>query len=364
MDFKRYRFTTSADAEFTRTLRKRVDEYFKTHQIKRQGNSRMVTKSILILIAAFTPLIVMLTGVITHMGLLFLLWLFMGLAMATIGTAVMHDANHGSYSKNKWLNKLAANTILLLGASKKMWTIQHNVLHHTFTNIEHADEDIDVKGIMRFSPNQPLKKIHRYQHIYAWFLYSLGTIAWITVKDFKSLFRYRNMGLLKSKKEFRDAFTEIVVCKLVYYSIMLVLPLIFIPAPWWAIILMFLSMHLILGFTISVIFQTAHVVPNTKFTAEMENPVIEDSWHVHQLKTTANFAPKSKIVTALTGALNFQVEHHLFPNICHIHYPKIAPIVRQTAKEFNLPYHSNGSFLKAVIAHGKMLWQLGRPQTA
>jgi linoleoyl-CoA desaturase len=360
MAFQRYRFTPAADAEFVKTLKARVDQYFKNNDITRHANAQMVVKTIAVFTMALAPLVIMLTGVITNIGLLFALWIIMGVGMAAIGTNVMHDALHGSYSRNPKVNKWIGQSIRFLGASGHMWTIQHNVLHHSFTNMEHADEDIDAPSILRFSPHQPLKKIHRYQFIYAWFLYGLSTLLWTTIKDFNAVNRYRKMGLLNSGKDFRKAFTDIVVWKIIYYVYLLVLPLIFIPAPWWAIVLMYITMHFVMGFLLSVVFQAAHVVPETEFTSVEDGNAMKRSWHVHQLLTTANFASGSKVVTWFTGALNYQIEHHLFPNICHVHYPRIAPIVRETAREFKIPYHSKSNFWSAVRAHSRMLRDLGK----
>lgn len=364
MAFRRYRFSTRSDAEFTKTLRKRVDAYFKEHGMSRHANAVMILKTIFVFTLAFGPLVVMLTGVVENMWALFGMWAAMAIGMAAIGTSVMHDALHGSYSKNPVINKILGGSINLLGASGKMWHIQHNVLHHSFTNMHDSDEDINGPAILRFHPHQERMKIHKYQHLYAWFLYGLSTLMWITTKDFTALFRYKNLGLLKNGKDFKNALTEVVIWKFVYYGYILVLPLIFIPAPWWAILLMFVSMHFIMGFALSVVFQTAHVIPTTEMPEGNQEGKMERNWHVHQLLTTANFSQTrkfgGKLVTWFTGGLNYQVEHHLFPNICHIHYPKIAPIVKATAEEFKIPYYDSGSLMDAVRCHASMLRRLGR----
>jgi len=200
MAFRRYRFSSRSDAEFTKTLRKRVDAYFKEHGMSRHANYVMVLKTIFVFLLAFAPLVVMLTGVIENMWALFGMWIAMAIGMAAIGTSVMHDALHGSYSRFPLINKILGGSINLLGASGKMWHIQHNVLHHSFTNLHDSDEDINGPAILRFHPHQERKGIHKYQHYYAWFLYGLSTISWITNQDFAALFRYKNLGLLKSRK--------------------------------------------------------------------------------------------------------------------------------------------------------------------
>jgi linoleoyl-CoA desaturase len=186
------------------------------------------------------------------------------------------------------------------------------------------------------------------------------TVMWITTKDFQQLFRYKKMGLTKTENmNFSKLFMELLVTKVVYYAYVVVIPLIFTDILWWQLILMVLLMHLIAGFTLAAIFQPAHVIPETEFPLPDKDLSIDNNWAIHQLETTSNFAPKSTIMYWLIGGLNYQVEHHLFPNICHVHYKKLSKIVKATAEEFNLPYHSEPTFFSALRSHGKMLRKLG-----
>ena len=106
-------------------------------------------------------------------------------------------------------------------------------------------------------------------------------------------------------------------------------------------------------------FQLAHIVPETETPTPDSEGKLANTWAIHQLFTTANFAPQSKLVGWITGGLNHQVEHHIFPHISHVHYHTIAKIVRQTAQEFELPYHEHPSFGAALIAHLKQIKELG-----
>ncbi len=352
--------------EFYKTVRNRVNEYMTTKNISRFGNVNMVLKTIFMFTVYFLPYALMLAGVIESAWATMLSYALMGFGMAGIGLCVMHDANHGSYSKNKSINKLLGHVISLIGGHAINWKIQHNVLHHSYTNVEGMDEDIDIGGIMRFSPNQERKGIHRIQHIYAWFLYGLMTLMWCTTKDFSGVLKYHREGLLKGQKTtLGKELTAISFLKLVYFAYILVLPMIFITGPWWYALIGFVIMHWIAGFSLSAIFQPAHVMESSDFLnpgkdALKEKKKIISDWAIHQLKTTTNFATKSRIFTWLVGGLNYQIEHHLFPNICHVHYWKISKIVKETAQEFNLPYHVQPTFLKALIEHGRMLKMLGR----
>lgn len=280
--------------------------------------------------------------------------------MAGIGMGVMHDAIHGSYSKNTTLNKILGYSMNLVGANATVWRLQHNVLHHTYTNIQESDDDINMPFFLRFSPHKKKYKIHRFQFIYVWFFYSISTIAWITMKDFVRLFRYKNMGLFNSKKEFQNDLIELIIWKLTYYTYALILPAIFLPFSFGIILLAFLSMHIVTGLLISCVFQVAHIMPGMEYPQSNQKGEIENNWVVHQLLTTTNFSPNSRVFSWLIGGLNYQIEHHLFPNICHVHYPQISPIVKETALKYGIPYNEKSTFAGAIHDHVKMLKSLGK----
>jgi len=305
------------------------------------------------------PFITLLTVEITSFWVFLALWVTMGLGVAGIGVNIMHDANHGAFSKYKWLNNTVRLVMNMLGGDATIWRLQHNVLHHAYTNIHEADEDIIGPPLLRFSPHDDKKKVHRYQFIYAWFLYGLMTIIKVAYTDYKRAVRYRKMGLIRTQKEFVLRLLKISAGKLMYFAYMLVLPMILAPTAWWAIV-GFIVMHMVTGFILSIIFQTAHVMTSSEFPLPDENCEIKNNWAVHQLETTTNFSPKSRIFSWFIGGLNYQVEHHLFANISHVHYRDISKIVAQTAQEFGITYNCQPNFAYALRDHGRMLYQLGR----
>ncbi len=307
------------------------------------------------------PYFLMIFGVITSFGGVLAIWLIMGLGKAGVGMGVMHDANHRSFSKNQKINKWMSKTLYIIGGFPFNWQYQHNTMHHGFTNIEGHDEDIDPGDFLRFSPHKELRKIHKYQHIYAWFLYGLMTFSWATGKDFKQLNRYRKENVkLNTKLNYNKLFRTLIIAKLLYYIAFLVIPIIVVPVAWYWIIVFFMLMHFTTGLILTTIFQTAHVVPDADYPLPGKDMTMENNWAIHQLLTTSDFSPKNKILSWFIGGLNYQVEHHLFPNISHVHYPRIAEFVRETARKFNLPYHVQPGFLVAVSEHAKMLKKLGR----
>lgn len=346
--------------EFITELRASVKNYFENKGIEKYGSLEIIIKSIVMALIYFIPFSLMLTGLVDTLGLMLLCWVIMGLGMSGIGLVTMHDANHGSFSKHHWVNNLFGNSLYLLGGFPATWKHQHNTLHHGFTNIEGHDEDIAHGGVLRFSPHKPLKKVHKYQYIYAWLFYGLMTVSWVTTKDFRQLKKYKNEGaILSSNGNYRQLFFKLWISKIMYYVIFLVVPLLFIPLSWYWVLLGFIIMHFTSGFILSIIFQSAHVVPSSDFPLPDNNNEVDNNWAVHQLHTTSDFAPRSKFLSWLIGGLNYQVVHHLFPNISHIHYKNLAKIVEETAKKHQLPYHVNKTFLGAVYQHALMLKSLG-----
>jgi linoleoyl-CoA desaturase len=354
-------FAKESKAEFISELRAKVKLYFEREHISKYANPGMILKTIFMLLLYFIPYGLMISGAIVNNWLVLLLWAIMGLGMSGIGLSIMHDANHGSYSKNQQINKLLGYFMNIIGGNATNWKLQHNVLHHAYTNIDGLDEDIDPGSFLRFSPHSKRYKIHRLQHIYAWFLYSLMSISWVLARDYGQLIRYKKMGLMqKQNRTFGFRFTELVVSKIFYLAYIVVLPLIFSGATWWIILIGFLIMHMVTGFLLTIIFQPAHVMPTSEFPLPDEKGTLENNWAVHQLHTTCDFAPHSRLFSWYVGGLNYQIEHHLFPNICHVHYRKISEIVRTTAQKYSLPYNVQPTFMQALIQHGRMLRMLGR----
>lgn len=356
------KFSRALNSDFSKTLRNRVNTYFKTNNISRNANATMVIKTIVMLSLFFVPLLAICLGFITTTWMLFLAYLICGLGMSGIGMGIMHDAIHGSYSKHKWINTLLGYTFNLIGANATVWKIQHNMLHHTYTNIDQADDDINAPFFLRFSPHAKYYWLHQFQHVYIWFFYAISTISWITTKDFVRLKRYKNMGFIDNKNDYQKQLISMTAWKLFYYSYALVIPLIVVPLSWWIIVLAFLSMHLVTGLLVSIVFQIAHIMPKNEFPLPDKDGMMKTDWYSHQFITTTNFSPKSNLLFWLIGGLNYQVEHHVLPDVCHIHYKKLKHIVADTAREYGMPYHVKKSMRHAIQDHIKMLRWLGKKQ--
>ena len=352
-------FSKNDSLKFFRTLNSRVNNYFKENNLERTGNWKLHLKTIVMFSIFLAPYFFLLAMDMPFWVYL-LLNVVIGVGMAGIGMNVMHDGNHGAYSSKSWVNKFMGGTIYILAGNVYNWQVQHNVLHHTYTNIHGHDEDLDAGRIIRFTKDAKWYSFHKFQHYYSVFLYGLLTFNWSLTTDFKQMKGYLkrklSYGAVKSPKLL---WTTLVITKVIYFSIWIVTPLA-MGITWWKIILGFFVMHYTAGLILSIVFQLAHVIEDASNPKPNEEGEMENTWAIHQLFTTVNFAPKNWLVNWYTGGLNHQIEHHLYPNISHIHYGKIAKIVKETAKECNLPYHEYRTMRSAVIAHFKHLREMGR----
>jgi linoleoyl-CoA desaturase len=360
---KPLKFINKDQSAFLSTLKERVDRFFKERNVSRHANVFMVFKTIFFLtmaIGLYTLIILSIVPLIFQL----LAAILLGMTMAFIGFNICHDALHGSYSANKKINKSLGFIFNIIGANAYMWNLQHNVVHHSYTNIVDHDEDIEIApGLIRVCEHDKRNKLQRYQHIYAFFLYSLTTISWFFRKDYVKFFQ-KNIGDSHTNRHPKAEYFKLFFYKLIYYFLFIILPLLVMNLTWWQFLVGFLAMNFAEGLVLGLVFQLAHVVEDTQICYADNNNTIEDAWAVHQLKTTANFAPTNRLANFLCGGLNLQVEHHLFPKICHIHYRQLSVIVQQTAKDFNLPYHVNRSFFSALKSHYLFLKKLGRPLPA
>ncbi len=335
---------------FSKSLKQKINDYFNNTIQKKTGNRRLYLKAT-ILLCSFILLYSILVFVQPHWAISILLCMLFGVNLAAIGFNIMHDAGHNSFSENKYVNSVLSYSLNLLGGNIYFWKLKHNIAHHTFTNIDGEDPDIEVK-FMRIHHDQQLKKHHRYQHIYFIFLYGISYLAWIFYQDYEKYFRQR---MNVTAKRFDFPLREKVIfwiSKIFHATLFVVLPIIIVG--WLKTLLGLLIAGAICGICLAVVFQLAHVVDQTEFKSINESKV-EEEWMIHQIQSTANFSTKSSILTWLLGGLNFQVEHHLFPKISHVHYPALNKIVQQTCDEYNIKYNEYSSFWGAFQSHVQVI---------
>ncbi len=345
--------------QFAAELRKRVNAYFKENKISPKGNVRMLLKAAVMLSMYLVPFVLLLTVHVTILPAI-LLVLLMGVGEAGIGMSVMHDAAHGAFSSKKWVNSTFASTMFLLGSNTFNWKVQHNILHHTFTNVYGYDQDIETKATLRLCEHAPLKRFHRFQFLYAYFFYGFMTLAKL-ITDIGQLIEFNKIGITKEQGyQPKREVIKLIATKLIYASLLIGLPLWLTEYKWYQVVVGFCILHFTAGIIMSTIFQMAHVVEGAQQPLPDEHGVIHNEWETHQLLTTSDFARNNLFLNWYVGGLNFQIEHHLFPNTCHLHYRKIAPVVQQVAAEFGIPYNLKPTFTKAFLSHAKRLKVLGR----
>lgn len=344
---------------FYKSLKEKVNGYFKQNNITQRGGSKLLLKSVLIILSAlslYTVLVFFTPGAFLSI----ILCALFGLNMAFIGFNIMHEGGHGSFSKYNWLNSISAYSLNALGGNIFFWRQRHNIEHHTYTNIEGLDHDIDIK-FMRMHEEQPWKKYHQFQHWYWVLLYGISYMAWVLFQDFEKYFRIKNDPA--SKKLNRREHLIFWSTKVFYIATYLFVPIIMVGV--LKALLGFVIAAVVCGFSISMVFQLAHVVEGTHFAeADKDSHKIEKEWAIHQINSTANFATKSRVVSWFLGGLNFQVEHHLFPGISHIHYPHINKIVKECCEDFNITYLEHRTVARAFLSHLLHLKKLGNAATA
>lgn len=351
------KFPHSNSQSFHVELKKRVNDYFTQTGTQPTGGLRLFSKAAFLL-GTFAVIYTILVF-FTPAGLwAILLSVLLGALTAAIGFNVMHDGGHGSFSKYPLVNKFAASSAEVLGASHFMWNMKHNVIHHAYTNVDGVDDDIDAKPILRMAATQKKYKMHKFQHLYFWIFYCLLYLYWTTMSDFRKYFAGR-IGDIPLKKMSAKDHIEFWGFKLLHYSLFIVIPIIKVGVIDWLI--GFMSFSIVAGFILSIVFQLAHTVEHTEFPVpDAATGKLEDEWAIHQLKTTANFATKNRFISWFVGGLNFQIEHHLFPKISHIHYPKISKIIKEACKEYNVVYVEYPRLDQAVASHVAFLKQMGR----
>jgi linoleoyl-CoA desaturase len=346
---------------FIKELRRRVDAYFERTGKSRRDCPQMYFKTTSIM-AWFLSAYLLLLFFATSWYTVIPLAIILGLSIAAIGFNIQHDGGHRAYSDHQWVNKIMALTLDLMGGSSYLWDWKHNSIHHTYPNIEGHDDDINLGFLGRLSPQQRRLKFHRYQGIYLWVLYGFMAIKWHLIDDFHQIFIGR-IGKHKIPRPKGKDLAIFIAGKVVFTSIAFVIPMLM--HPWWAVILVYLTAAFVSGVVLSVVFQLAHCVGEAGFPVPVMTEggaeKMQTDWAVHQVMTTVDFARGNPILCWFLGGLNFQIEHHLFHKICHIHYPALSKLVKEACEEFGLQYAEHKTIFSAINSHFNWLVEMGKP---
>ena len=353
-------FPNRANAQFFDDIKKNLNAYFESRGLSEKADGRMVRKTIAMLAITFIPYGLILSNRFSPWEMLGLV-VIVGIGMAGIGFSVAHDAQHGAYSSKPWVNRTLGLWFDMMGANGYMWRVTHNVIHHTYTNIHGVDEDLVVSPLLRLSPHAEYKGFQKFQHWYAFFAYAFSTLFWAFVKDYKYFFQ-RDLGPYKNIKHPAGEWVLLFVLKAVYYAYTIVIPWLVLDVTWWQFVIGQLVMHFTAGFILGIVFQLAHVVEDTVQPLPDHSGNIEHSWAIHEMETTSDFARTNKFLNWYIGGLNFQIEHHLFPKVCSIHYPALSSMVEDLAKKHGIRFNQHPTMWDAVKSHYRMLKRLGNPE--
>jgi linoleoyl-CoA desaturase len=346
---------------FQDELRRRVDAFFADNGRQPRDCGQIYVKTA-VLLATFFGSYALLVFVAQAWWQALPLAILLGLAAAAIGLNVQHDGGHHAFSRHPWVNRMMATSLDLLGASSYLWHGKHVVLHHTYTNISGHDTDIDLGFLGRLAPQQRRRGFHRWQHYYLWPFYGFMAIQWQLYNDFQEVIT----GKIHEHRFPRPrgwALVTFIGGKLVFLLLAFGIPMLF--HPWWVVLCFYGVAAFVLGIVLAVVFQLAHCVEQAEFPMPSEEDGrVNRSWAVHQVATTVDFNRGNRAVTWLLGGLNFQIEHHLLPRVCHIHYPELSPLVEGTCREFGLRYSEHRTFWSGLASHSRWLRRMGAADSA
>ena len=349
----------AADA-FQKALKRRVERYFSFTGLSPRDAWQMYVKTAVIL-GWFAASYVLLLLVASTWWMAIPLAVSLGLSVAAIGFNIQHDGGHRAFSDRKVVNKLAGMTMDLIGGSSYVWDHKHNTIHHTYPNIDGHDDDINVGPLARLAPQQRWHRFHRLQHIYIWILYGLITVKWQLYDDYYNIAR----GKIGNHRFARPKGLDLAIFiggKAVFLTLAFVLPLLLHPP--LMVVLLYLLIAWVSGVTMAIVFQLAHVVEEAEFPQpDADTGKMDNHWAIHQVETTVDFSRDNRVLSWFLGGLNFQIEHHLFPRICHVHYRRLSRLVERACKEFGVRYAAHRSFMAGLASHFRWIRRMGQPAT-
>ncbi|MCH7574833.1 MAG: acyl-CoA desaturase [Candidatus Marinimicrobia bacterium] len=346
-------------SEFSKTVAKRVDNYFVERNISKHANAEMYFKSVLAVTLWITTYYILLTFSFSPASLI-AMYIGHGFAQLFMTYNLSHDANHGAYSKSPKVNDILSRTFDLVGISSYIWRLMHNDSHHSFINVPGTDTNLMGPDVLRFSPGVIRQPNHRYQHIYASFIYCFSTLHWVLFKDFHLFFSKSRFGNRTIVRHDRKDLVFLLATKAFYYCYMLVIPMWYLDVAWYYVVLGFLVMHFFIGFHIAFIFQPAHITEGATYIYPDSDGYIHNNYLRHSFDTTLDFARKVPFANWVLGCLNLHIVHHMYSEICHVHYPDLTEIIKSTAEEFGLTYHEIRTTIGAYIIHLRWLKALGQ----
>jgi linoleoyl-CoA desaturase len=331
--------------------------FFEGSGVLRQGSHALWLKTV-VLGAWLAGSYWLLVFVIIQPWLAVLTAVSLACAMAGVGFNVQHEGGHRAYAVSSRVNRGMAFSLDLLGGSSYFWRYKHAIAHHSYPNIAGSDDDVYLGILGRLTPHDRRRGFHRFQHLYVWLLYALLAIKWQLLDDFRSIVR---PGVADTRVPRPPAGEHVLFWagKILFFGLALGLPMLF--HPWLRVVAFFLLTGATLGLLLGVVFQLAHCLGEAKFaTPPLPGQAMTCDWATHQVESTVDFARHNGPLTWFIGGLNFQIEHHLFPRVCHTHYPALSKIVERVCLKHGVRYMAHASAGKALRSHYRWLRLLGR----
>ena len=398
----------SFSCAFYPTLKARVCQRLDERKLSRRGGSGSIhVKAVCLLVTFWSSL----AGMCLFPGyfLPLLMAAVMGLSASFVGTCIQHDGSHGAFSESRNINKIAGWTLDMIGASAFTWEFQHMLGHHPYTNLldvegvggsmdgtkdgvgDDIESDPDVFSsfpMMRMHPHHKVEWHHRYQHIYAPLLFSLMTLAKVLQQDIQTMLDKRIYHIDATCRYASPLnVLRFWVMKFVSFVYMIFLPCYFQGLSKG--LLLFVAGHLTCGEALATMFIVNHVIEGVAFATKNEEgetslkpmtcnsvtPMEEtqklssiktdmNDWAAVQCQTSVNWSIGSRFWNHFSGGLCHQIEHHLFPSICHTNYVHIQDVVQETCKEFGVPYQHETSLFSAYCKMLSHLKTMGREKAS
>lgn len=356
------RFSQGNRGPFYRTVRQRVHRYFAETGKSRYADASIALKGAAYLAIAGGAYALILGGEFGPWAMLALANIY-GLATLLLAINVGHDAAHDSLTSRRWLNRVVLTlTFVLVGADSYLWQLRHVKSHHTFPNVNGCDIDIDSNAFLRLSPNHPRRWYQRFQHLYAPIVFWLIDIHTVFYQDVVYLLKRRLANLVDIRHP-AGAYIQFALCKLAYLGIVLVVPMLVLPLPWWQVLVGALSMSFFSSCLFVYLLIGTHFAEETVFPQVAADGTIAHDWAVHAMVTSLDWSPYSRLALAVAGGSNAHAAHHLFPNVSHAHYIAITRIIQATAAEFGIRYNVT-NLPRMIRSHFRFLKAMGSPGEA
>lgn len=348
--------SSEVEQEFYFRLRQRVLEKLQGKNHKHGGFSFWIKGFCWTLGCYAAYILLFRTESAVNFWLLYLLFQISGLL---IGFSFGHDASHNTAFRNKRANQvLHFLSFLTVGIDPLLWGLRHLRSHHLYANVEGSDIDIDKNPFLRLAPSHPWSKKHRYQHLYAPFVYMLALLHSVFTGDWIYLFSPDYDWMRKGVRRL-DLYLRFFLFKVCYFALVLGLPIAFGNFSAGFVLLTFATTSAFTSLVFVVMLVGTHFFEDADYV-ESEGDQLDSSWAIHQLKTSCDWNPESGWARLLSGGSNCHAAHHLFPNICHTHYSEINRIIAETTAEYELPYHKM-TLPEMMKSHFRHLRKMGIP---